>query len=218
MPIVKKLALIAGAVLFLCLSVCAVLLVLGAGQRTRAEAFLNDVTRFKLGEATFADAERLAGRYGGKPWNALPQGTPCTAEDCYLSFDFANPRNHLPFVVMPRVGLKGIVRVKEGRVMGIEVVYQLASKFGGPAAYDVRETLSQESPPGYQRYRWVSPGFGIAKLKVDKDGLPWVVEIRLNERATKEERKQAYSLDLSCLAKVYGCTSPSAIFPPAWQD
>jgi hypothetical protein len=218
--IAKKLAAIAVGVLLSGLVFLAVLSLLGLRQRARAEAFLIDVTKLKLGVATFAEAERLSDRYGGKPWSALPQGTRCTADECYLYFSFPNPRNIFPFVLVSRVAFGGIIHVRDDRVIGIELVYQIdSSRFVRGAGYDVKDTLLEESPAAhYQRYRWASPGFGVARLYVDQYDVPWVVEVRLNARSTAAEKKRAFSFNFSCLAKLYGCTTPSAIFPPGWQD
>jgi hypothetical protein len=192
-----------------------VLLTIGQRERRRAEAFLNDMTKLKIGETTFAGAEQLASRYGGTPWAALPQTTKCSTEECYFYFEFANPRNRLPFVLVSRVVFNGIVHVKESRVLGIEIGYQTDSRFGGRAAYDVRDTPLADPPLVHSHYNWVSPGYGMEQLKVDSSGRPWIVEVRLNERSTQQERSQAYSINLSCLAKIYGCNAPTAILPKA---
>ena len=71
---------------------CLVLLLSAVGlrERCRAEAFLQDVQELRLGQATFDDAEMLARRYGGRPWNVTPQTMTCRPEECYLQFEFLN--------------------------------------------------------------------------------------------------------------------------------
>lgn len=191
----------------------AAIFVLGIRQKDRAEAFLSDITRLKLGEASFADAEELARRYNGRPWNALPQTANCTAQECYLSFDFSDPYKRLPFMYRPRVTFGGIVHVHEGIVVGIELFYQLGIRSGRQVIYDVRDVLTEGLHAPGVGYRWESPGYGIAALKVDKYGFPWVLKIELNRNSTDLERREAYSINLSCLANGYNCTSPPDIIP-----
>jgi len=201
------------SLLLFCVAFPSALFILGSRERGRAEAFLADLAKLKLGEATFEDAQRLAARYGGQPWRAISQPATCTARECYLNFDFANPCNLLPFALVSRVALRGIVHVRDGRVIGIDVGYQMDSKYGGRAAYELQDSFFDASPSEHEKYTWVSSGFGIAKLKVDRKGVPWVVEVRLNKSASQKDKEHAYSLNLSCLGKFYGCTSPSSVVP-----
>ena len=42
-------------------------------QRNRAQAFLRDLTKLRVGDSTFTDAQRLAEEYKGKPWGISSQ-------------------------------------------------------------------------------------------------------------------------------------------------
>ena len=56
-------------------------------------------------------------------------------------------------------------------------------------------------------------GLEIQKLKVDADGMPHVLKVNLGRSATADERQRAYSIGLSCLARLGGCRHAAAIFP-----
>jgi hypothetical protein len=219
MPAMRKLAQAAAAVLLVGLILWGVLLAIGLRQKNQAEALLQEITKLKPGESTFEDAHGLAARYGGKPWKAVPPYETCTAQECYLNFDFRNPRNHLLFAFVPLVQFGALVHVKDGRVTATEIWDQLESRSGLRAVYDVSDGLSDVSSDS-RRYV-VSPnypGYGIEKLKVDAYGAPWIVEVRLDPRATAEERRRAYTFDLSCLVKIFGCRSRSSIIPRGLDD
>jgi len=189
---------------------------IGLRQQHRARKFLRDVTKLKLGAATFADAERLADRYGGEPWNAIPSLAMCTSSQCYLIFKFPNPRNYLPF--FSKVLFGGLVHVKDGTVVSVEISYECDSRLGW-AAYDVTETPGGNFPDDrvhhwqYFGYEWKSPAYGVRPLHVDGNGVPWVLQVLLGKNANAGERSDALAFDLSCLAKLYDCRTPSSIYP-----
>ena len=54
----------------------------------------------------------------------------------------------------------------------------------------------------------------VKKLKVDAQGTPHTIEVNLGPLATLDERARAYSIDLSCLARLHGCSGPTVVFPP----
>lgn len=107
----------------------------------------------------------------------------------------------------------GLIHVKGGKIVATEIWYECDSRSGRRTVYDVRETLLDTSLPEFRRYRWKSPGYGIATLKVDPEGVPWDLEILLTNGATDTERMRAYSVDFACLGKIYGCHTPPAVVP-----
>jgi hypothetical protein len=185
-------------------------------QRSRARAFLQEFIALNLGESTFADAQRLAESYGGKPWSPSSQNATCSARSCELMFVFDNkPLRSLP-------GIRGVyfgavITVKEGRIVGSSiVVYQrlassgeLVSDGGGPEyeyLYGVRDVAERTDGE-----------YGVTKKEVDAQGIPHFLIVGLGPNSSAEARKRAYSLDLSCLARLNACNTASAIYPPGWQ-
>ncbi len=182
----------------------------GLNVQSRAQKFLAVLITLKPGNATYADAQRLARQYDGRPWTALAQYKTCTPAQCYIRFEFARPRN------IDRHGSQtlfaALVHFQNNYVRAIEISYECDSQSGRRAVYDVRDTLSSESSSQNRRYRWVSPGYGIAALNVDRYGTPWDVEIFLGPNATIQQRREAQRIDLSCLGESCGCY-PSAVVP-----
>jgi hypothetical protein len=187
---------------------------IGLRQQHRARRFLGDVTKRKLGAATFADAERLAGRYGGEPWNAIPSLAKCTSSQCYLIFKFPNPRNYLPF--FSKVLFGGLVHIKDGTVVSVEISYECDSRLGW-AAYDVTETpggnLPDDRADHRQYFGYESSAYGVRPLHVDGNGVPWDLHVLLGKNANAGERSDALAFDLSCLAKLHDCRTLSSIYP-----
>lgn len=185
-----------------------VLTALGTRQQARAQRFLQYVEGIDH-NTTFADVKLLADQYGGAVWKALPETSICTSDECYLRFSFQNPRNYIPLAAKVLFGT--IIHVKDGRVSTIETWYEADSHSGKRAVYGVTIRFLPSSPPESRRYKWESPGYGVAKLKVDKRGTPWVFEVELNSLTTPEQKSQGYSFNLACLARMFGCTEPGSL-------
>ncbi len=217
MPIINKFALALSCAVLAPLFLLAILYFLGLRQESRAHGFLSDVQTLNLGSSTFADAERLANRYGGKPWTGI-QPSACTREKCFLRFEFPNPRNFAPF--FSKVLFGGLIHVKDGKVVGVETFYESDSRAGPWVSYDLRETSVDRSmiehannPWEYAGYEWESAGFAIRSNHVVMNGVPWVVEVLLGKNATNQERARSFSINLACLATLSGCRTPSALVP-----
>jgi hypothetical protein len=184
-------------------------------QRSRARAFLQEFLTLNLDKSTFADAQGLAESYGGKPWSASSQNATCSAESCELLFTFDNK----PLRTLP--GIRGVyfgavITVKEGRIVESSIVYQRLASSGEPVSdgggpeyeylYGVRDVAERKDGE-----------YGVTKKEVDAQGIPHFLIVGLGPNSTAEARKRAYSLDLSCLARLNACNTASAIYPPGWQ-
>jgi hypothetical protein len=53
----------------------------------------------------------------------------------------------------------------------------------------------------------------VQKLRVDANGIPHVLKVNLGQSATADERRRAYSIGLSCLARMRACRDAAAVFP-----
>lgn len=57
-------------------------------QRHRARPLLEELASLRLGVSSFSDAQRLAQKYGGQPWD-LPLRVPvCSTQYCSFRFVF----------------------------------------------------------------------------------------------------------------------------------
>lgn len=177
-------------------------------QRDRAEAFLREFTKLELGKSTFADAQQIAAEYHGIPWYTGPDDMRCTPQRCELRFVFEN-KPLTSFRLARYVELIGVVSVKDGIVAGRELIYASETGNYNPLQYDVVEEPPLQAEGKPQHFQEI----GLARLNVDDKGIPSTVRVRLGVTSSPEQRKRAYALDLSCLAKLFGCKNPSAIFP-----
>jgi hypothetical protein len=175
---------------------------IAAHHRARAQAFLREFGGLRLGESTLADAEQIARDYKGIPWYVTPDDMRCTFQDCALAFKFENtPLSYVPF--FHHTVCFGLILVKDGIVVGRQLEYE---RNVPPDHYFKYLVLDSVRRSENDDVTW--------RLKVDQEGLAHVVEVHLSPVSSNLERKLAYSVDLSCLAKLYDCSAPSAIYPP----
>jgi hypothetical protein len=206
MQTVKKL----GAILIFLISVCLLAVVILYGialsHRARATAFLREFSQLKLGQSTFDDAQRLSREFKGVPWYRSPGDMRCSSEECDLAFQFDNqPLSYVPFVRYTR--FFGLVQIKGGIVVGRELDYEDMSRWDRHYQYAVLDY------PGPHASGWQ---FGIWRLKVDEGdltGTPHELMIHLDPTSVDDLRARAYSVDLGCLARFWGCGVASAFYP-----
>lgn len=173
-------------------------------HRTNARAFFREFSELKIG-SSFADAQRLAHQYGGIPWYVTSSDMRCTFERCSFAFQF----DSLPLSYVPLVGYTrffALVSIKNGTVDGREIEYEHISRHGSSFSYFLSDYASVEGPPKGQEP-------GVWRLQVDPRGVPHVLEVLLGPHSTARLRGMAYSVNLSCLARLVGCGNPSAIYP-----
>jgi len=209
MGIGRKSAAYLGGLLIVCLLGLAILFLLTLRERSRVDSFLHDFLKLQPGKASFTDAQQLAQVYGGLPWYTEAKDMRCTFQRCSFRFAFAN--RPLTSAHLARyIELLGWVFVRDGVVIGREIDYVRDAGRVYPFEYEVIEAPI---------WTWTQDGTmhqregGLWRLKVNDEGMPSVVKINLTASSTADERKRAYSLDLSCFARVFDCDNPSVMFP-----
>jgi len=208
METTRKLTVYLGGLLIICLLGLSALWMLTLREKNRAEAFLQNFMELVPGKSSFSDAQELARIYRGLPWYVAANDMRCTFQRCNFRFAFEN--RPLTSAHLARyIELIGWVYVREGLVVGREINYVRDSGSYYPFEYDVIEApmWNEDGTVQYQRVG------GLWRLKVDDNGMPSVLKVHLTPSSTTNERKRAYALDLSCLARIFGCSSPSAMFP-----
>jgi hypothetical protein len=177
-------------------------------QSNSARAFLSDIVKLKVGESTFSEAKLVAEKHGGIPWWVNCTSMQCRYERCQFRFVFENKpltSTHL----VPYIGLIGTLVVENGVVTDRDLDYFRYSRRS--FSYHVEElVLVAGNSPGAQGIRGL---MGFRRMNVDAAGIPSAVSIGLSQLTRAEERQRAYSIDVSCLSKIFGCSGPSAIFP-----
>jgi hypothetical protein len=179
------------------------LLLTAIHQRELARAFLEDVNSLQLGRASLANAQQLAAKYGGKPWNGPSREPTCSYRDCVIRFVFKNKL--LAFLPRRReLSLAAGVTVEDGLVVAKELDFSLLSTtWTTQFTYILFDRVSSPAANGYK----------VGRFKIDSSGRAHVVQAELGPNAPPEVRKNLYSLDLSCLAQLSGCNAPNAVFP-----
>lgn len=179
-------------------------------QPRRAQAFLADFTSLELGKSTMEQAQSLARKHGGIPWFISTDSMQCSYQRCAFHFVFEN-RPLTTTHLVPYTELVADVSVEQGIVVARELHYARHNK--RPLTYDVVEAI----PPALgtvDEKSWKRTHSGIMRLNVDLDGIPSTILVGLQPSSPTDQKKRAYSLDLSCLARIFGCNGLTSYVPP----
>jgi hypothetical protein len=194
------------ALLVSCLITIAILHALALRHREQARAFLPQFAALKLGESTFGDAQQLARQFGGIPWYVAEADMRRRFQKCSLVFKFENmPLSYVPFI--HHTELFGEILVEDGIVVSRQLEYERNTRSDYYFRYLIIDSATLENEHKY------GTGYGTWRLKVDSQGIPHALLVRLGPQSSVAERTKAYSLDLSCLAQLFGCDVPSAFYP-----
>ena len=185
------------------------LLVLLAAPRSRekANALMRDLAALRVGQSGFEEAERVAARHGGRPFDP---SSPCTPERCEIVFWIEN--SLLSRLRLSRRTLfDAAIFVGEGKVR--QVTFGLVAglydpeKFCGVCIEDF-----QVDPQDTSDY----PPFSVSR-RTSIDGRPERLTVRITDHASQEERASAYSLNLGCLSELIGCKDARELAPSLWS-
>ncbi len=209
MSFIKRLMICLVSLMFVGLLTVSLLWALTVRQRSRAESFLEDFRKVLPGKSSFAEAQAVAQRHGGIPSYTTSDDVRCTSQKCTFRFLFEN-KPLTSFYLARYTELTGWIFVRDGVVVGRAIDYGRDSGAYSPFQYEVSEAPMWNEAGTVQ----VEAKVGLWRLKVDPSGIPSIVQVTLNSSSSLDQRTRAYSLDLSCLAKVFGCGSPNSMFPP----
>jgi hypothetical protein len=213
-PISRKILLLLGTVTFML--AIAVIVAYGCARRTarEAETLLVDIQALHL-NASLADAQRF---FDAHPAAARVKEVKCTDErktECELVVRLDN-RWLAKLRLAPPTELAAFFTSSRGRIfrMGAGVIVHrvIPGTFSVLYYADVTEQFSLPESglePFYRAHSLANNGSGKF--------IPLSLRQRLDERATPEQRKLAYSsLNVSCLYKLGGCKDAEALAPSAW--
>jgi hypothetical protein len=167
-------------------------------KRSRAELLLRSITELRLGTSAFTEARELAQEYGGKSQRGGSERG-CSAQACTFTFVIDNrPLNYIP-------GVRGVrfvaaIGVKDGYVTSREVDYAIMNSTDLDFMYTVLDHLES------------AKGLEVRKLNLDPMGRPHILKVTLGRSATADERQRAFSIQLSCFARLRGCNDAAAVF------
>jgi hypothetical protein len=189
-------------------TVLTVLIMQGEAVRHRAiaQAFVAEFASLKLGESNFGEAVEMARRYGGVPGDTGQGDMRCTLQKCSLVFKFENkPLNRLPFVGY--VQLLGEISTKDGVVASRQLAYQ---RIGHSGHFNY---LVLDGSTNWGNGQSYGSGNGIWRLKVDPSGIAHTILVHLGPTSAIGEKNQAYAISTFCLASLFGCGKPTAVYP-----
>jgi hypothetical protein len=165
-----------------------------SNKRRATELLVRRMAEMKVGTSSFTEARAMAEEHGGKPTREN-----CSAQACTFTFVIDNkPLSYIPGVSV--VQFVATIGVKDGYVSERQIRYAILNRTGADFAYLLTDQVDLH-------------GFDVQKLKVDANGMPHVLKVSLGQSATADERKRAYSIGFSCLARLSGCRHASAVFP-----
>jgi hypothetical protein len=186
--------------------------------RKKAESLLKDIRMLRAAQSTKADVEQIMSRHGGSPSQSYASF--CTPIDgAYDVWTGSQAINRLErdIPILSRFGLR-----QWGT--GATVVLR-----GGRVCY-LHYGVGMEGPNGH--WQWSVESNLMPDRKSDLSGVEqrrYEVEARdykgvrrlrseLTPEATDEERRRAFTYDLSCVTRFRGCRQPCEIAPLVWQD
>lgn len=167
---------------------------------------MRDLEVLRVGQSSFEEAERVAARYGGRPFDPFP---PCTPERCEIVFSIEN-------TLLGRLRLSrrtlfaAAIFVGEGKVR--QITFGLVAGLYDPNQYcEVYIVDSQEETRGSSGH----PPFSVSR-QTTSDGRPQKLTVRITDHASPQERASAYSIDLGCLSQLIGCKDAHELAPSLW--
>lgn len=184
-------------VLFLMLFTCGTIFWHTIRARDVARSLLRDVGALQVGQATFADTQRISARYSRY---LMPSSEPCTPTSCHLAFGFDNRW-------LSRIGLTPLttftaqLQVSNGKVTWIELMM---------ATRPATKVFVEEFPAGTQASAYVANDKLIMAHSLPRAIL---ITIQLTPDADPLQKKAALAFELDCLIKLGGCKYGEEMLP-----
>ena len=165
--------------------------------REMARAVLHDVGDLQVGQATFADAQRVSRQYSRY---LMSSDEPCIPTSCHLAFGFDNRW-------LSRIGLAPLttfiaqLSVSNGKVTWMELLMG-----AGPTT----KVLVEEFPPGTQSRAYDVNGKLIMAHPSPRAIL---IVVQFTPDADPLQKKAALAFNLDCLTKLGGCKYGEEMLP-----
>jgi len=201
----------------LAFSVVLTVFIVNVTYRYRAESLLSDLQTLRVGKSTTADVQRIMNRHGGSTSPSYPSF--CTpidgAYDVWIgSQPIARLAQSIPF--LRRFGLRpwgtaATVVLREGRVCFLS--YSLAMEDPkGNWEWQIESTLLPEQMNevlGTEHHGYRTGTQDIRNFRI--------LRSEVTPQATEEQRREAFTYDLSCVTSFRGCRGRCQIAPLVWE-
>lgn len=160
-----------------------------------AKGFMAAASRLELRNASDANVRELATKYRGT------QIGNCVSQHCTYLFSFQNVWLRR-LRLAPRTWLSATLNVSEGTLVGRAVTFSSGS---GLAPF-----IAQTEEGAYRPHATSQP----YEVSFNWSGRArWRVIVKLTPLATTEEKHQAYSFNIGCLARIGGCEDAALLLP-----
>jgi hypothetical protein len=191
--------------LFFAVLICAGF-ALGNYQQHRVDSFFRELVALQPGKSSFEDVQKLAVQYGAKS-SGIQSNTPCTAQDCAVTFTFTNwIFNHLHR--NRAISLTAGLFVKDGLLTSKEINFSIASHSGNDDyLYVLFDRSRVEGNSGYR----------VHYQRINAQGVAHFVEAELGSNAPDKLKSGAYSINLGCISRTVGCNSQHDVVPEVWR-
>jgi hypothetical protein len=189
-PNSRKLALrVLAGFLVLILPACGIAVWNTIRTRSAAREILRDIGDLQVGEATFANAQRITQKYSQY---LLGSSEPCSPMSCRFSFGFDN-RWLSKTGLTPLTTFTAQLYVARGKVTWTELML---------ATDPVTKVFVEEYPSGTQTSTFLAGG----KL-ITVHPLPHaiLIDVKFTSDANPIQKNAAMAFDLNCLTKLGGC-------------
>lgn len=184
-------------VLFLMLFTCGTIFWHTIRTRDVAGSVLRDVGDLQVGQATFADAQRISTRYSRY---LMSSSEPCTPTNCLLVFGFDN--RWLSSIGLTRLTtFTAQLQVSNGKVTWIELMM---------ATHPATKVFVEEFPSGAQASAYVANGKLITAHPSPRAIL---IDVKFTPEANPVQKNAALAFDLNCLTKLGGCKYGEEMLP-----
>jgi len=184
------------------------LLTLGAARwatfstRSAAKALLLEIRALRVGEVTFANAEKLSTIYASYRTSG---SEPCSSKECNFAFGFDNGWLH-KLGLAPYTVLTYQLYVTNGRVAWIELMM---------ATDPIAKAVVEESLAG----RDVSPYDVNGKLvTLGSVSHAILIDVKFTPQANPSQKERSLAFNLSCLTSIGGCKYSEEMLPQVRLD
>jgi hypothetical protein len=169
-------------------------------SRHKAEGFLRESGRFTVGKTTYEEAEVVLAPYR----HNLSYSDRCTPQHCLILFVFKNTWFRI-LHLSPATDFGGTL-VFENDILSARITF-LEQDHCCTGHITEGILFSDPADPA-------SPDFSITFEK-DEHGQPQKANVQLTPKATDQQRRRAYDLNLDCLSRFGGCRAEELI-PAIW--
>ena len=200
--------------------------------RHQARRFLREVQELKVGDSSTAEVEVLLREYGG--WSKPSNDSPCSAPDCtvYGVLVRSEPMEYLLWARWAILHMRQLlthqwVTVGYGRVLGmvayvakgrvVDISLGMMCRKWDDAVVQGKVHEWARIPEGLE-FRQLRKGYAPTFYVMSGGEGGMGIEAMIDFRASSEDRRHAFDLNLRCMWTLSGCSDMRSLMPSVWKD